>query len=234
MRRRNVNRVRGMEKRKQSLFNALPPAVTALAVVIGGIEVLFWMGAAGMLPNQAEARTFAIQHWSYFAPLWNLMIEHGMFSPKIAIRSLSYALIHTSPLHAGLVLMFILGMGNIVGRHIGARAILVLFFGSAFAGSLAYWLVQSEAPLIGGYPAVFGMIGAYSFILWARIDAAGGPGYAAFSLIALLLGLQLLFWLFTGQLDWIADLAGFCAGFLLFAMLRPGGWNWLLAKLRLK
>ncbi len=221
-----------MRNRNQSPFNALPPVVTAMAVVIGGIEVLFWLGGAGLLPNMAESRNFAIQDWSYFDPLWDRMIEHGEFSPRIAARSLSYALIHESPLHTGLALAFFLGFGNAVGRQFDAAAMLALFFGSTLAGALAYGLTNADAPLLGGYPGVFGLIGSYVFLLMAGNEIRGRRGRMALTLVSMMLGLQMLSWFLTGRLDWVADLAGFLAGFLLSFVVRPGGWRRLAAMIR--
>jgi membrane associated rhomboid family serine protease len=55
----------------------------------------------------------------------------------------------------------------------------------------------------------------------------------AFSLIGMLMGIQLVFGvLFGSDLSWIADLSGFCTGFALSFLLVPGGFTFLLRKLR--
>ena len=54
----------------------------------------------------------------------------------------------------------------------------------------------------------------------------------AFTLIAFLMGIQLLFGLvFGGQKDWVADLAGFATGFGLSFFLAPGGWARMRGKI---
>ena len=56
-----------------------------------------------------------------------------------------------------------------------------MFFGSAVAGALAYTLVPGlQTPLIGGYPPVYGLIGAFTFLLWVNLAAVGANKYRAF------------------------------------------------------
>jgi membrane associated rhomboid family serine protease len=55
----------------------------------------------------------------------------------------------------------------------------------------------------------------------------------AFTLIGFLMGIQLVFGLlFGGGLDWVADLAGFVAGFALSFVVAPGGVSQILARMR--
>jgi len=90
-----------------------------------------------------------------------------------------------------------------------------------------------SAPLFGGYPAVFGLIGGFTFLLWVNLAAVGANKFRAFTLIGFLLGFQLLFGLlFGGGYEWVADVAGFVTGFALSFVVSPGGWARVLAKIR--
>lgn len=217
-----------------SPFNDLPPVVVALAAVIGGIEVLFWLGQAGLLPGGEDWRTFAIQDYTFFDEMFDRMVAIGAWRGDVLIRLVTYPLIHVSFTHALFVVVFILAIGNMVGQVFRGWAVLTVFFVSSVVGALAYGLLLDERyPLIGGYPGVYGLIGAYTFLLWVNLVATGGPRYRAFALIAMLLGIQLVFSLiFQGSNDWLADIAGFGAGFALSFVVSPGGWNRVLAKLR--
>ncbi len=94
-------------------------------------------------------------------------------------------------------------------------------------------LVDSPYPLIGGFPAVYGLIGAFTFRLWVKLAQTGGPQARAFTLIGFLMGIQLIFGLlFGGTPDWVADLAGFASGFGLSFLVSPGGWDRVVARLR--
>ena len=49
-----------------------------------------------------------------------------------------------------------------------------IFFGSAIVGALVFALLTNvRTPLVGGYPAVYGLIGAFTFILWVRLGQRG-------------------------------------------------------------
>ena len=90
-----------------------------------------------------------------------------------------------------------------------------------------------EAALFGAYPGAYALIGGFTFIVWARLGAENANRARAFTLIGFLLGIQLLFGVvFGGAPDWIADLAGFGAGFLLSFVVGPGGPAALLRHIR--
>jgi len=113
-------------------------------------------------------------------------------------------------------------------------AVLVVFFGAVVAGALAFTaLPWGAGALIGGYPGDYGLIGAFSYILWMRQVRSGGNQLQAFRMIGVLMGFQLLFGLlFGGGWYWVAELAGFAAGFMLSFVVSPGGIARLRARLR--
>ena len=91
----------------------------------------------------------------------------------------------------------------------------------------------NEAPLFGGYPAVYGLIGGFTFLLWVNLAAVGANKYRAFSLIGVLLVIQLLFAVvFGGNWTWVAELAGFATGFLMTFLVSPGGFDRILGQIR--
>jgi membrane associated rhomboid family serine protease len=66
-----------------------------------------------------------------------------------------------------------------------------------------------------------------------RLAAVGANRYRAFTLIGFLMGIQLLFGaLFGGNWEWVADLTGFAAGFVLSFLVSPGGPMRVLALIR--
>lgn len=220
----------------ESPFNPLPPLVVALAVVVIGIEALFSLGMRGIIggPEAVGWRLAAIRDFGFVDQVFDWMLANGRFPPDQLARFLTYPLIHASFTHAVFVAIFVLAMGKMVSEVFGGLAFLTIFWASAIAGALVYGLLlDAELPLIGGYPGVYGLIGAYTFLLWVSLIATGGQQYRAFSLIGMLLGIQLIFAIFFEVgMDWVADVSGFVAGFGLSFLLVPGGWNRVLAKLR--
>ncbi len=219
-----------------SPFNALPPVVVALSVVIFGLEVMFQAANLGLIGGQGGVgwRLNAIRDFAVFDEIVAFMWANGVFLPEQMLRLISYPLIHTGLVHAGFVVVFILAIGKMVAEVFSPLAFLLLFWGSAVAGALGFVLfMDSPYPLVGGYPGVYGLIGAFTFILWVQARSVGATGYRAFGLIGMLLAIQVLFGLIEGQFgNVIADLTGFAAGFVLSFLLVPGGWRRIVARLR--
>ena len=217
-------------------INPLPVAVVLLALPMVIVEIAFLAGTEGFIGGPAAVgwRLDAIESYGFFAILFDMMAESGRWLPGELLRFVTYPFVHLGFVHMVMVLVFLLALGKMVGEVMGSPAVMAIFFGSAVIGALVFALLTSEMrPLVGGYPGVYGLIGAYTFILWVHAKATGGPQHRAFTLIAVLLGIQLVFGLlFGGGLDWIAEVGGFGAGFLLSFVLVPGGWARLLAVLR--
>ena len=126
-----------------------------------------------------------------------------------------------------------LALGKFVGERMAGWAVCVLFIFSAALGALTYGLLQPDGPgLIGAFPGVYGLIGGFTYLMWLRLGEMGEQQSRAFTLIGFLLAIQLVFGLlFGGTPDWIADVAGFCYGFLMSFVLAPGGWQKVREKL---
>lgn len=219
-----------------SPVNPLPPAVIILALAIVLPEVIFLAGAQGLAggPEGVGWRLRGIEAYAFVPAEFDHMAATARWSLGELSRFLTYPFVHFGFTHVLMVLVFLLALGKMVGEVFGSRAVFVIFFGSAVFGALVLALVTgSERPLAGGYPAVYGLIGGYTFILRAKLVAEGGQQSQAFVLIGFLLGIQLIFGLLYGSgPDWIAEIAGFAAGYGLSHILRPGGWRAMLARFR--
>ncbi len=220
----------------QSPINPLPPVVVALAVLIFGIELIFQAGARGLAGGPAGVgwRIAALRDYGFSGDLLRWMLQTGHWPLEHLRRFVTYPFVHANFTHALMVIVFLLALGKMVGEVLGSVAVLVVFFTSAIFGALAYTAVWQGAPLlIGGYPAVYGLIGAYTFLLWLELGHQGQARISAFRLIALLMGVQLAFGLlFGGGQDWVADLAGFINGFVVSFALVPGSLRRFMEKLR--
>ena len=217
-------------------INPLPAAVILLALPIVLAELVFAAGANGYFggPDAVGWRLEWIRKLAFFIPVFEDMVQRGAGFPEGLVRFATYPFVHWGFTHMLMVLVFLLALGKMVGDVFGSLPVITIFLGSAIFGALAFALITNDPnPLVGGYPAVYGLIGAYTFILWVRIGAMGGPQYQAFSLIAVLLFIQLVFGLLFGSgLDWVAEVAGFVSGFFLSFVVSPGGWARVRARLR--
>ncbi|MCF1709157.1 rhomboid family intramembrane serine protease [Tabrizicola sp. J26] len=217
-------------------LNPLPAAVWAIALPMIAMEVVLSLGAAGLVggPDAIGWRLDAVQRFAYSPDYMRQMIDLHQYPLQGVMRLVTYPFVHLSFTHALFVLVILLALGKMVGDIFRWWAVLVVFFGSGIVGALVYTAIPTmKAPLIGGYPPVYGLIGAFTFLIWMRLAAQGANRFRAFTMIGFLLGAQLLFGLlFGGGWEWVADLAGFATGFLLSFIVSPGGWRQVVARLR--
>ncbi|WP_284162647.1 rhomboid family intramembrane serine protease [Frigidibacter sp. SD6-1] len=225
-----------MQDYQEPPFNPVPPVVWAVLLPIIAVEVVLSLGASGLAggPQAIGWRQWALQTFALSPQMLDEMIARGSWTSDYVKRLVTYLFFHASFVHALFVAIFTLALGKMVAEVFRPWAFLAIFFGAGIAGALVYSVVPGlEVWLIGGYPAAYGLIGAFTFLIWARLRSTGDNSARAFMLIGTLLGLQLLFgMLFGGAPDWIADLAGFAAGFGLSFLLVPGGPQQVLARLR--
>lgn len=221
----------------ESPLNPIPPVIWLLLLPIVAMEVVLSAGGSGLVggPGAAGWRLEALQKFSFAPGIFKVLLENRVFPPEQMMRFVTYPFVHGGFTHALFVGVFLLALGKMVGEVFRAWAVLAVFFGAAIAGALAYSLVPTDVqPLFGGYPAVYGLIGAFTYILWARLGAVNANRYKAFTLIGFLLAFQLVFGLLfgAGGWSWVAEIAGFATGFGLSFVVSPGGWQRTVRMLR--
>ena len=207
-------------------FNPMPPVVWAMFFILMGIELAFTLGEQGLLggPRAIGWRFAAVSEYGFSGVAFDWMVKNGQMPFEYSIRVFSYMFLHssfTATIFSGVIL---LAMGKLVGEVMGQLAVIILFVFSGVFGIIIFGLLTDQSWLIGAYPSVYGLIGAYTFLLWQRLAGQGAQQFSAFRLIGFLMGIQLVFGIFfvTGQ-DWVAELAGFVCGFGLSVIVMPGG-----------
>ncbi|MCV2865282.1 rhomboid family intramembrane serine protease [Albidovulum sediminicola] len=217
-------------------LNPLPGVVWLLLLPLVAMEAVIGLGKAGLAGGgMGEAwRNDALQRFALPPQLLEAMVDRGQYPLEGLWRFVTYIYVHGSFTHAIFVAVFLLALGKMVAEVYKAWSVIVIFFGAGLFGGIVYSLVPGISyPLFGGYPAVYGLIGTFTFMLWARLGAENANRFRAFTLIGFLLGIQLIFGvLFGGTPDWIADLAGFGFGFGASFVVGPGGPAYLLARIR--
>lgn len=216
--------------------NPLPPVVWILFAAIAVPEALFSLGAAGWVggPGAVGWRLAAIETYGFSGDIFDWMLSNGRYPIELLQRLVTYSFVHGAFTSALFAVVLMLALGKLVGEAMGQVAVLVLYFGGSIFGAAVYGLLLNDpAWLVGGFPAVYGLIGGYSFLMWQRLADTGQQQLRAFALIAMLMGIQLVFGVFFGPTtQWVADLAGFVFGFVASVLLVPGGLARVLHHLR--
>ena len=219
-----------------SPLNPLPGSVWLLLLAVGGVELAFLAGSAGLIggPGAVAWRLDAMQRVAFSGALFEWMVENRRFPPEHLLRLIAYPLVHATATHTLFVVVFIAALGKFVGEGMRGWAVLVVFFGASLAGALVWGgVLYSPSWLLGGYPGVFGLVGAFTYLLWIELGEKGANPARAFILIGVLLLARLLVGLYVGLgSTWLADLAGFLAGFALSFLVAPGGWRRALERIR--
>lgn len=216
--------------------NPVPPVVWALFGAMVGVELVFQLAEQGWLGGRGGIgwRIWAIERFGFFDAVFEDQWVRRRWLDGDSLRLVAYPFLHLGMGHAAFAAVFVLALGKFVGEVFSAVSMVVLFFATSVAGAVLYAVLLDEPrQLVGGYPAAYGFIGAYTFLMWHGLSRAGENQWRAFALIGFLLGIQLLFGLlFGGDRTWVADAAGFATGLVLSPVLAPGGMRALRQRLR--
>lgn len=225
-----------MSKHPESPVNPIPPVVVILTLMIVLVEGALTLGETGFVggPMAIGWRLAVISDYAFSVRVWEVVAGQGNSDPDILKRFVTYSFVHANFTHALFAAALFLALGKFVGDVMHWAGVLAIFVVSTIVGAAVFGMVLTEnATLIGAYPAVYGMIGAFTYLLWLQLASTGQNRLKAFRLIGFLLVLQLVFGLlFGGNATWIADVAGFVAGIALAPLVAPGGWAAFVARAR--
>ena len=165
-----------------SPLNAIPPVVAALAILMGGMEIVLALADRGILGGRAGIgwRIAAIEDYGVFDAILEAMWARGVAPPEHLVRLVAYPFVHLGFVHAAFAIAMLLALGKMVGEVFAPWATAAVFFVPAVSGALAWSaLVDDPRPLVGAYPGVYGLIGAFTFpplVASRGARRAAGPG----------------------------------------------------------
>lgn len=215
------------------LFNAVPPLVVVIAVLIGVIEVAFQLGEAGLIGGPAAVgwRLEITERFGLYTAALEWMWENGRYPLEHLLRLIAYPFLHQGGVDALLSAVFVLALGKFVAERMGNLTVTLCFFVPAvFTGLAAALILGPRVLLIGAWAPICGLIGALTWALFLQARATGGNPVQAFGLIGALAVIQAIFWGMFGGTGLFEIFAGFVAGFAVAALLHPsvgegpGGW----------
>ena len=215
-------------------FNAIPPLVLLLAVVAGGVELVLSAGGSGFVggPSAVGWRIDAISDYAVSPLVLDQVTIRGDWS--LAYRFLTYPFVHGSFTQALFGVALLLALGKFVGEVVSWLSLALLLVLTTVAGALVFCLIfDGPMALIGLFTPVYGLIGAFTYLLWLRLGQMGENRLNAFRLIGVLMIFQLAFALLFGASPvWVSEVAGFVTGFAASVLLAPGGWTAFLNRMR--
>lgn len=217
-------------------LNTIPPAVIALTLLILGIEAVLQLANYGIIggPQGVGWRVQAVNDYGFSARVFELVAWQGNMSFDLLKRFVTYPFINAEITQVAFCAALTLALGKFAGEYYGGIGVVVVYLFASVFGAVIYGLFAGGTyPLFGGFPPVYGLIGAYTYALWLRLSHAGENQLLAFRLIGVLLMIQLIYSLIFGATPtWIAELAGFAGGFGISVLLAPGGWSSFVARMR--
>lgn len=215
-----------MDDQNSRLLGEMRPrgAAIALAILIAVPELLF---AVADMPfglfdgGAADLRRLAVVSFGFWPGHIHGQLEGGSFGLNGLTVFVSYPLMHLSAVNAIFSILFILVVLRLLSGIVRQSHCMIVFFGSAALGALAYYfLAGSDFPLVGASPGFLGLFGVAAAVAVMAGGSEGNPsigrvGRTMLILPALLIGFEIVAsLLFGGRGRWVADLAGFAAGFL--------------------
>lgn len=233
-----------MQDYNEAPINPLPAITWALALPMIAMEVVLNAAANGLVGGPAGIgwRSQAIQDFAFSPDYLRQMLIVQQYPLDGLYRPFTYAFVNTDLTQAIFVIVILLALGKFVGEVFRWWAVLAVFLTSSLVAALAYTAVPyTHLGLIGGYPPVYGLIGAFTYVNWMRMEGAGVGRLRAFQLIGFLLAFRILFGVYAlitygidqgAGWDWTAEVAGFATGFLMSFAVSPGGWRRVMARIR--
>ena len=225
----------------ESPVNRLPVVVIILTLLIIGIEVVFQLANQGIIggPRGIGWRIDAIDRYG-FSPRVLELVGQGQLDFDLLKRFVTYPFVNLELTQVAFCAALTLALGKFVGEAFGEIRLLAIYLITSVAGAIVFgFFARGTYPLSGGFAPVYGLIGAYSYILWLRLGSSGRNQLLAFRLIGVLLLIQLIFGVVFGIISssppaptWIAELGAFCAGFGLALVVAPGSWSTFVARMR--
>ena len=221
--------------------NPLPPAVVALVlVIIGSRDGDLYPGMRAAL-SAARGHRLAVGCDAVLRVLGRYLGldvgERSQWPAEHLIRFVSYIFVHVAFTQALFVCVFVLAMGKMVGEVMGDLAMVLIFVLSGHrSGALGYGLLVNGA--CAADRRVSGGVRSDRRVYFSAVAVAvalvGAQQSRAFTLIAFLMGIQLLFGLLFGGYQGLGcrsvrlcHRVRLCRSFL-----APGGWTSIRNRIR--
>lgn len=194
---------------REPLIN-LPPVTKILLALLIGVQILV---SVVLTPVQ---KYWVLMHFG-FVPAW---YAGEPLSWSALISPFTYALLHGSWLHLGMNAVMLAAFGAGLERWMGGRRMIIFMVLCSLASVLAHLILNwgSEQVVIGASGAISGMFVAALMMLYQRSGTMPAGRFGFLPLIAVWIGISILFGVIGGpegeSIAWAAHVGGFLAGFV--------------------
>ena len=210
-----------------AIINPLPRVIVALVLVLVLPELVLQLADRGYIggPEGIGWRTEAIREFGFFDSVFEYMRQTGTLDWNTLHRFVTYPFLNFNLMNMAFGAVLTLALGKGVAEYFSWWAVLVVFFGAAIVAALTMGVFLDERyPVIGAQGPMFGLIGAYTWMLWLKAGQNRRQQIMAFRIVAFLTFISLIiFFFFGGGYFWVGQLAGFATGFALSFVLAPDG-----------
>ena len=208
----------------QKPINIMPKSVIFLIFLVAFVEFVLQLGQKGLIGEQASIgwRMELIQKYGFFDAIFEWMRDNNTYKFNDLIRFFTYSFIHRSFTEIIFVLVFIATFGKFIAEVYGDMEVVLIFILSGAIGALGFGIFANGTLLVGGYPAVYGLIGAFTWVQFAIQRMKGETGFRAFHLIIFFMIIALIYNLAysNNSYEWIAEIIGFISGFCISILIK--------------
>lgn len=210
-----------------AVINPLPRVVVALVLAMVLPELVLQLSDRGYIggPEGIGWRTELIREFGFFDSVFEYMRQTRTFDWNTLHRFVTYPFVNFTLVSVGFGSIMTLALGKGVAEYFSWWAVLIIFFAASTVSALAMGIALNQNyPLIGAQGPVFGLIGAYTWMLWLQAGRNRRQQIMAFRIVIFLMVISAIYFIFfNGGYFWIGQLAGFVVGFTLSFVLAPDG-----------
>ena len=210
-----------------AVINPLPRVIVVLVSAMVLPELVLQLADRGYVggPEGIGWRTEAIREFGFFDSIFEYMRQTMTFDWNTLHRFVTYPFVNFNLMNMAFGAVLTLALGKGVAEYFRWWAVLAVFFAAAIVAALTMGVFLNEGyPIIGAQGPMFGLIGAYTWMLWLKAGRNRRQQVKAFQIVAFLTFISLIFFFFfNAGYFWVGQLAGFATGFGLSFVLAPDG-----------
>ena len=210
-----------------AVINPLPRVIVVLVLAMVVPELVLQLADRGYVggPEGIGWRTEAIREFGFFDSIFEYMRQTMTFDWNTLHRFVTYPFVNFNLMNMAFGAVLTLALGKGVAEYFRWWAVLAVFFAAAIVAALTMGVFLNEGyPIIGAQGPMFGLIGAYTWMLWLKAGRNRRQQVKAFQIVAFLTFISLIFFFFfNAGYFWVGQLAGFATGFGLSFVLAPDG-----------